>query len=173
MFNETIQKVTVPKKDIQSVSKDGEYYVRYRVVTSDKRKVSHWSPVFVLSGGSLYSTLNSVNVSVSASAVSVNWNVINTLNISQFDVYVAYGSGSGTVTFTSPTGFQYYGTVSANNIYIPKPTPTKTQMKVAIFARGNSQLDNSILKSIPPTAPPDTLVGSSASFLAETGIFLI
>ena len=41
----------------------------------------------VLDGGSVYSTLNTVTATSSATAVSATWNIVNTLNISEFDVY--------------------------------------------------------------------------------------
>lgn len=172
MATEVIQKITIPKKEIQSVSANGEYYVRYRVISEGGSKSSDWSQIFTLTGNSLSSTSNTATQFVSTDAVSVSWNILNTLNISEYDVYVSYGTGSGL------TGFEYYATVSANNIYIPKPatSPATTQMKVAIFARGSSKLDNTVLKNtqVPTPQPhPTTLVGSSISFLAETATFSI
>jgi hypothetical protein len=166
MTNQVIKKITIPRSQITSVSPDGKYYLRYRVVSAGNSRTSHWSQVFVLDGGSLTNNLNTVTQVVSASAVSASWNIINTLNVIEYDVYVAYGTGSGL------TGFEYYATTAVNNIYIPKPVtvPAKTQMRIAIFARGSSKLDNTILKNATYLS---TLVGSSTTFLAETGTFAI
>jgi hypothetical protein len=162
MANEIIKKITIPKKDIQSVSPNGEYLIRYRVVSEGASRTSHWSQIFVLNGDSLSNTLNSVTLSyyggsqtlATYTAISVTWTVLDTLNIKNYDVYVKYG--------TDP--FNYYTSTSANSVLIPKGT-TGVNMKVAILAQGTAPLDYSILRN--PTYA-SSLSGSTTSFLAES-----
>lgn len=162
MANEIVKKITIPKKEITSVSSNGEYYVRYRIVSEGGSRASHWSQVFVLSGNSLSNSLNSVSLSyyggsqtfATYTAISVSWTVLDTLNILNYDVYVKYG--------TDP--FNYYTSTTANSVLIPKGT-TGVNMKVAILAKGTSTLDYGILRS--PTYLT-SLSGSTTSFLAES-----
>lgn len=162
MANEVIKKITIPKKDIESVSANGEYFVRYRIVSEGGARASHWSQVFVLNGNSLSNPLNSVTLSyyggsqnlATYTAISVSWTVLDTLNIKNYDVYVKYG--------TDP--FDYYTSTNANSVLIPKGT-TGVNMKVAVLAKGTSPLDYGILRS--PTYLT-SLSGATTSFLAES-----
>ena len=38
----------IPKNDLPPVESDNVYSVRFRVVSEDKNRTSHWSPVFVI-----------------------------------------------------------------------------------------------------------------------------
>jgi hypothetical protein len=154
MISEIIQKVVLPKKDIESVSSDGKYLVRYRVVTSDRRKVSHWSPIFVLDGGSLYSASSVVTKTVDAGVrVNVSWNILNTLGINNYDVYVKYGASN----------FVYYGTTSNTSIVIPIVT-TPSTMNVAILAQGTTTLSYAEISANPTLSGLPTYLGATGSF---------
>jgi hypothetical protein len=159
---QVIKKITIPKSEIGSVSPDGKYYLRYRVVSAGNSRTSHWSQIFVLDGGSLSNALNSVSLSyyggsqdlATYTAISVSWTVLDTLDINNYDVYVKYG--------TDP--FDYYTSTTANAVLIPKGT-TGVNMKVAIFAKASSTLDYSVLRK---PEYLNSLAGSSVSFLAES-----
>ena len=167
MADEIIRKITIPKKDIESVSPNGQYLVRYRIASEGASRTSHWSQIFVLNGNSLANTLNSVTLSyyggsqnlATYTAISVTWTVLDTLNIKNYDVYVKYG--------TDP--FDYYTSTNANSVLIPKGT-TGVNMKVAILAKGTAPLDYGILRS--PTYLT-SLSGSTTSFLAESSAFSV
>jgi hypothetical protein len=167
MADEVIKKIAIPKKEVISVSPNGEYYVRYRILSEGGSRASHWSQVFVLSGNSLSNPLNSVSLFyyggsqtlATYTAISVTWTVLDTLNINNYDVYVKYG--------TNP--FDYYTSTTANSVLIPKGT-TGVNIKVAILAKGTSTLDYGILRS--PTYLT-SLSGSTTSFLAESSSFSV
>jgi hypothetical protein len=90
-------------------------------------------------------------------AISVNWTVLDTLNIAYYDVYVRYGNSNS-------DWFEYYTSTSANSVLIPKGR-TGVPMKVAILAKGISILDYGILRN---SAYRQSLSGSTTSFLAES-----
>jgi hypothetical protein len=48
MDNGKVKKVTILKKDLPPVNSDNQYAIRYRIVSDDKNRVSHWSPVYLL-----------------------------------------------------------------------------------------------------------------------------
>ena len=162
MADEIVKKITIPKKDIESISPDGNYLVRYRIVSEGASRTSHWSPVFVLAGNPLSTTLNSVTLSyyggsqnlATYTAISVSWTGLDTLNIKNYDVYVKYGSNP----------FDYYTSTDATSVLIPKGT-TGVNMKVAILAKGTAPLDYGILRN---PAYASSLAGLTTSFLAES-----
>lgn len=46
MANQKNKKVKIFKKDLPAVNSNNQYYVRYRIISEDKNKISHWSPIF-------------------------------------------------------------------------------------------------------------------------------
>jgi hypothetical protein len=170
MADEVVKRISIPKKEVVSVSPNGDYYVRYRVVSEGGARASHWSQVFVLNGDTLSSPLNSVSLSyyggsqtlATYTAISVNWTVLDTLNINNYDVYVRYGT-------TNADYFNYYTSTTANSVLIPKGT-TGVSLTVAILAKGTSTLDYGILRSVTYRA---SLSGSTTSFLAESSSFSV
>ena len=49
MANETIKKFKVPVGDIPPINSISEgYSLRYRIVSSDKNRTSHWSPIYLV-----------------------------------------------------------------------------------------------------------------------------
>lgn len=99
-----------------------QYYIRYRVVSEDLNKVSHWSPIYALSGlpqeienlGNMVVDYNPIN-----DLLTVNWDMPSAAtNTQNFDVYVAWGSGPNSVG-----SFYYYATIAGNNINIPLGAP--------------------------------------------------
>ena len=54
--DEGIQKVTVSKTELPKITKDGKYYVRYRIVSDDGNKTSSWSPKYAIQKDPVSST---------------------------------------------------------------------------------------------------------------------
>lgn len=95
-----------------------QYYVRYRIVSEDLNRVSHWSPVYALTG--LYQELENLgNLTISLDAseqfIFINWDMpSDAVSTQNYDVYVAWGE-----TTTSVESYNYYATISGNSIIIP------------------------------------------------------
>lgn len=49
MANQVVKKIIIPLADLPSQSPitDG-YLIRFRIISDDRNRVSHWSPVYVL-----------------------------------------------------------------------------------------------------------------------------
>jgi hypothetical protein len=90
MSDTGIKKVIVSKDKLGTVGKTNEYVVRYRVVSEDKNRSSFWSPNYTV----LSSLIDSVDgdVTIKTNSVDVIWD--NSLQISAFDVFVAFNSSS-------------------------------------------------------------------------------
>ena len=48
MADPGIKKVRIPKNQLPPVGDDNEHLIRYRVVSDDKNRASHWSPIFIV-----------------------------------------------------------------------------------------------------------------------------
>lgn len=55
MANEIIKKLKIPYNDLPTIDSINEgYSLRYRVVSSDRNRVSHWSPIYLIQPELLY-----------------------------------------------------------------------------------------------------------------------
>lgn len=88
-----LQKVRYGRKDLPplSVFPDGTigHYVRYRVVSEDRNRYSHWSPIY-LTRIPNFTTLGSVQVSNSLTTVTAVWG--DALDRPRYDVFVRWGN---------------------------------------------------------------------------------
>ena len=97
-----IKKAIIPKASLPAVNSDnGGYVVRYRIVSEDKNRTSHWSPTFVT---------NPLTISAVSGALSITETIITAvwgdeLNRPQYDVFVKFDSGS----------FAYHGTSTVHS----------------------------------------------------------
>jgi hypothetical protein len=71
-----IQKAVVPNEDLPSLSLDGKYYVRYRIVSEDKNRVSHWSPIYSVDPDYAFVPSGDLSVEKNSNHVLVIWNPV-------------------------------------------------------------------------------------------------
>lgn len=93
-----ILKESLPPVDFESIG----YVVRYRIISEDKNRTSHWSPTFVTNP----IPVESVNgaLSITETIITAVWG--DELNRPAYDIFVKFDSGS----------FVYHGT-SATHMY--------------------------------------------------------
>ena len=158
MVDSNIKKITILKKDLPNYIGDNDslsYQVRYRVVSEDKNRSSHWSPIYKLGSTSTFdevgfdinniSTTNiSHNISIDKSnhMASITWTMPALLitnpttaekilqeqqaSIKNFDVYVQWKTG---LTWGSWT---WVGTSQGAQYSMTYPTTGPTHMKFRI-----------------------------------------
>ena len=140
MADQNIKKVTVAKNDLPPINADEEeYVVRYRIISEDRNRISHWSPQFAISPQPLdleAAEDENIVLSVSGDSLIAKWNIAAwaqeefeknpSLALSSYDVYVAWGSQQGSVG-----SLEYFATVSGNYISIPKD-PTALSARVVV-----------------------------------------
>lgn len=103
MAIENIKKVRVDQTVLPTINSITEKYdVRYRIVSEDKNRTSHWSPTFVTNP----IPVESVNgaLSITETIITAVWG--DELNRPAYDIFVKFDSGS----------FVYHGT-SATHMY--------------------------------------------------------
>jgi hypothetical protein len=120
MADAGIKKVIVQKKNLPSISGiDNKYIVRYRIVSDDKNRTSHWSPQYKI-GAPVISTVNhSIVVDSAANVIRLVWDQVK--DISGYDIYVKWDSGD----------WEYLG-VSTTNTYSSLIKIGKLQVTFAV-----------------------------------------
>jgi len=114
-----IKKAIILKSSLPAVDADTTgYVVRYRIISEDKNRTSHWSPTFVT---------NSVPVQSVSGALSITETIITAvcgdeLNRPAYDVFVKFDSGS----------FSYHGTTSTHSYSFLNTGTTSVHVKIQI-----------------------------------------
>jgi hypothetical protein len=95
-----VKKAIVPKESLPPVdSETAGYVVRYRIISEDKNRTSHWSPTFVTNA--VPTETVSGALSITSSIITAVWD--DELNRPQYDVFVKFDSGAFAYHGTSPT----------------------------------------------------------------------
>jgi hypothetical protein len=127
----SIKKVIVSKDKLPPISAEYEkYVVRYRIISEDRNRISHWSPQHEISPASidLESTeaedRSNISISVAGALLVIRWNTSAwaqeeflknpSIELSSYDIYLGWGDNE---VATEPV--QYYATSSGNYITIP------------------------------------------------------
>ena len=118
MADQGIKKVIIPRSSLPPAGKNGEYLIRYRIVSQDKNRYSHWSPIHKVIGKTLDKVTGSLeNV---GSIIMVAWETIP--NISFYDIFISYDNSD----------YVYYGSYSSNNYSIIKGSGSSISVKIQI-----------------------------------------
>lgn len=91
MADSGIKKAVVLKSSLPALSGIGqEYVVRYRIVSEDKNRFSHWSPQYKLGLPNLEPIDYSVAVQSAFNTVTLVWDSVD--DIKEYDVYIKWGA---------------------------------------------------------------------------------
>jgi hypothetical protein len=125
-----IKKVIIPKEQLTDFSGAvGSYKVKYRIITDDNNRVSHWSPVYNIPVNITPNTLrvfftSTIPVdSTQEKIISAVW-LESTNSIEKFDIYLKY-NGDSDWKFVRST---------INNEFRTIPEVGKTSVMIAIQA---------------------------------------
>jgi hypothetical protein len=150
MANEVIKKFRIPTTDLPPISSVTEgYSLRYRIISSDKNRTSHWSPIYLVLPD--YTFITGVIVFNKAGSIaSLVWDSVtlnkvdgdNTYFIrkeSQYDVWLRWDRGDGgdwlykerlsTTSLSIPIPSQY----TINNVVQPS---APNRLSVEIYLPG-------------------------------------
>ena len=92
MADSSIKKVIIKKEDLQAFNGTTQAYtVRYRVISEDKNRNSHWSPYYSVAKSSPQQV--ECSVQVVENSVTMVWKQPTSL-IRQYDIYFKLNNGS-------------------------------------------------------------------------------
>jgi hypothetical protein len=83
----TIKKISIEKPNLPPLSPNGEYILRYRIISDDRNRTSAWSPIYVLDATPFISLVDG-NVLVTGQNITITWDDVNAR--SSYDVFVKF-----------------------------------------------------------------------------------
>lgn len=121
MADSGIKKVVIPKSTLPSVTSDNKYFVRYRIVSQDKNRVSAWSPTFELNAITPTPLLASnVTYSINNKLVNIAW--IDPELRNNYDIFIKSNSSA----------YVYHGTVTGQSYSFLTNATTSIQFAIQI-----------------------------------------
>ena len=114
-----IKKAIIPKSSLPAInSNTAGYSVRYRIVSEDKNRTSHWSPIFDTNAVAIESVNGAL--SITETIITAVWG--DELNRPSYDIFVKFDSGS----------FAYHGTTATHSYPFLNTGTTSVHVKVQI-----------------------------------------
>ncbi len=103
-----IKKIIIPKAKLPGFFGDNKQYVlRYRFISEDKNRTSHWSPVYkIIAEDTPIEILNSVIIDTSNKVINLAWEPQP--HIQEYFIYVKWNNGN----------WQYYAKTTQTNYSI-------------------------------------------------------
>lgn len=128
-----IKNVIIKKDQLPALSGDNiAYVVRYRIVSEDRNRTSHWSPRHTLISTAIEEIPHLVTTTVSVSdptkvLVTATWTPPSDVDIRSYDVYIKINSNDWAyVGNTSSNSYSAIGTVGSTfTIAVQVPTYPK------------------------------------------------
>lgn len=118
MADSRIKKVTIESTDLPGVNSENQYLVRFRVVSEDKNRTSHWSPIYKVNAVPV-STVDG-DVSISGRFIVVVWD--DSLNRPKYDIFIKFDDNE----------YVYHGTSSTHTYSMINIAESTVQVAVQI-----------------------------------------
>lgn len=119
----------IPKNDLPPVESDNVYSIRFRVISEDKNRTSHWSPVFVVESTTPVPV--SGEVVVNGPIIIAAWE--DEEDRPQYDVFVKFDSDP----------YIYHGTTPIHTYTFLNEASSTVRVKVQIV--GSAKTSNATL----------------------------
>ena len=121
MVDTNIKKLRILKSSLPPIDHDTlKYNLRYRLISDDRNRNSHWSPIYNSSGETLESVSGAV--SKAENVITAVWGDENLYP--EYDVFVKFDSGA----------FFYHGTSTIHSYAFLKTGTSSVRVKVQIVS---------------------------------------
>ncbi len=139
---DNLKKAKILLSDIPVVDAENQYIVRYRVISEDKNRVSHWSQFLKVPGPAIDPAGYDGAISVTIKDVTTTW--YDFPKRGSYDVFVRYGNKA---TPTSPIvwGSYTYSGSSSSQSFVVLNNITAGFIGIMVQVSGNKTI-NSLLK---------------------------
>ena len=139
MADAGVKKAIIAKSSLPPLNGSNQSYIlRYRIITEDKNRTSHWSPRYTLFAGGI-STIPSDQRSIAVSGtgttrtITAVWIPPTSLGINNFDIYVK--TNLGAYEYKTTVSTTTYATIASVGdqvgIAVQVPTYPKTRFTSA------------------------------------------
>ena len=138
---ENLKKAKIPVSDIPVVDAENQYIVRYRVISEDKNRVSHWSQFLKVPGPTINPD-SAGAITVTVNDITANW--FDSPKRGSYDIFVKYGTGASLEAATFGD-YTYSGSSDSQSYTFLNAPTTDNYVGVLVQVSGNKTL-NSVLK---------------------------
>jgi hypothetical protein len=147
------KKVEIQNKDLPPLSPNGEYVLRYRIVSEDRNRNSVWSPVYRIDAKpSIRDVSGQLDISEDSLSVAATWGTGN--RTASYDIFVSFGTLNEETELVSWQEYFYHGSTTSHSYNFLR-TPEQDSVRVKIQLSG-------IEKQISPILTICTLEGSES-----------
>ena len=121
MPDANIKKVRIPKSSLPPIDSDTlGYNIRYRIISEDKNRTSHWSPVYNTEGTSISGTSGAL--SITQTIITAVWGDEN--NHPAYDIFVSFDGDP----------FYWHGTSAFHSYSFLNEGSTTVRVKVQLVS---------------------------------------
>jgi hypothetical protein len=138
---DNLKKAKIPVSDIKLVDAQNKYIVRYRIVSEDKNRISHWSQFLRVSGPTIDPEGYAGAITVTINDITANW--YDSPKRGSYDIFIKYGTGTSVESATW-TDYAYSGS-SLSQSYTILNNVVASYIGILVQVSGNKIL-NSALK---------------------------
>ncbi len=133
-----LKKARIPVSDIKLVDAENNYVLRYRIVSDDKNRVSHWSQFLRIPGPAINpDDYDNGAIAVTIKDINVSW--YDTPRRGSYDIFIKYGTGTP-IESTVWTSYQYAGS-STTQSFTFLNNITANYVGVLVQVSGNKTLN--------------------------------
>ena len=118
MADSNVKKVIISKSDLGKAGNNNEYVVRYRIVSEDKNRTSHWSPFYTVTGIAPIQVAG--DVQVSSNVITAVWG--DEAQRPAYDIFVNFDNN----------GFYYHGTSAVHSYSFLKTGTVSVAVKIQV-----------------------------------------
>lgn len=131
---DSIQRVIIPLSSLPAVGQDGDYLIRYRIISDDRNRASHWSNIYSVP---VYNQVAQVqgswmpNVGVN----TIAWEPVE--GVSAYDVFASYDAGTTYVYLgtTNLPSYSFYASTAPQAISVQIASTIKQRsLQLTIFS---------------------------------------
>lgn len=146
-----IKKIIIPKSKLPGVFANSEqnksvYILRYRFISEDKNRTSHWSPTYkIIAEDTATEIMNAIVVNNTNKIINIVWEPQP--NISEYDIYIKwnYSDPSSKWEFYTKTSHTNYSIVygqekTSIKIAVQKPTLQKERFATSTLFENDASL---------------------------------
>lgn len=121
MVDANIKKLRIPKSNLPPIDSDTlKYNIRYRIISDDRNRSSHWSPIYNTDGTQIFGTSGAL--SITESIITAVWGDEN--NHPSYDVFVSFDGEP----------FYWHGTSTVHSYSFLKDGSTTVRVKVQLVS---------------------------------------
>jgi hypothetical protein len=142
MADSRVKKVVISPSELPPLNSEGNYTLRYRIVSEDRNRFSHWSPIYNIALGNRITQVSSF-IDISQNNITVTWGDGN--DRPSYDIFIKFGTYDEVAETVDWDNYFYHGT-SPIHTYSLFKEDGYTHVGAIIQLEGIEKVINPILK---------------------------